>query len=530
MPYAEKSNVDAHSEIVSPGIRFGSSVKMTKRVCRTQVLYAGAVCASNNVMLRISSTLKTRYSSHPVRRTAGYRHRFACIGLLILVAEPGSIFAQSFLSSDKAARSVFQPKVELAVPKGAPIRVSLKKSVTISKIGQAIQAYLTDSIYVFDRVVIPKGSEVDGRIVALTGPSAGRRVGYYLNGDFSPHRTARIVFDTLILPSGLQIPLQTQTVPEIGTVLKLEANPQGASLASRGRNLISSQLHLAISEVKPSALLRHAKSVLWSEWPYHRQKFAAGTVFVADLEQPLDFGPAKIPRSEEGAIGQLPSTNALAFARLTTGLSSAVSAPGAPVDAELTRPVFSSDHKLLLPAGTELQGIVVSSKPARRLHRNGRLLFRLDTVKLPSSVSQPVEMALQGLEVPESSHLRMDSEGETRVADNKESRVLRTAFSAAIATSTFDSDSGHAGATATSENRPVGGLSGYKLIGLAIAFSARSPVLSRTFGLWGTAQSAYLHFLARGQNLVLPKNTPIEISFGERVKHRGQSRAKSSGY
>lgn len=432
--------------------------------------------------------------------------------------------------SDKAAPSIPQSTIELAVPKGVPIRVSLKRSVNIKKIGQPIQAYVTESIYVFDRVVIPKGSEVDGRIVALIGPSAGRRVGYYLNGDFSPHRTARIVFDTLILPSGLRISLQTQTVPEIGTVLKLEANPQKTSLASRGRGLISSQLHLAVSQVKPSALWRHAKRVIWSELPYHKQKFAAGTVFVAELDQPLDFGPAEIPRSAEGAIGQLPSTNALAFARLTTGLSSAVSLPGAPVDAELTRPVFSSDHKLLLPVGTELQGTVVSSKPARRLHRNGRLLFRLDTVKLPSSVSQPVEMALQGLEVPESSHLRMDSEGETRVADNKESRVLRTAFSAAIANSTFDSDSGHAGATATSENRPIGGLSGYKLIGLAIAYGARSPVLSRTFGLWGTAQSVYLHFLTRGQNLVLPKNTPIAISFGQRPAHRGQGRAKMGGY
>lgn len=487
------------------------------------------VCASNNVMLRISSTPKTRYSP-PLRRSAVYCRRFVCICIFILAAEPGSIFAQSFLSSDKAALSISQSTIELAVPEGVPIRVSLKRSVNIRKIGQPIQAYVTDSIYVFDRVVIPKGSEVDGRIVALTRPPTSRRVGYYLNGDFSAHRTVQIVFDTLILPSGLRIPLQTQTVPEIGTVLKLEANPQKASLASRSRNLISSQWHLAISQVKPSALLRHAKGVIWSEWPYHRQKFAAGTVFVADLEQPLDFGPAKIPRSEEGAIGQLPSTNALAFARLATGLSSAVSPPGAPVDAELTRPVFSSGHKLLLPVGTQLQGIVVSSKPARRLHRNGRLLFRLDTVKLPSSVSQPVEMALQGLEVPESSHLRMDSEGETRVADNKESRVLRTAFSTAIATSTFDSDSGHAGATATSENHPIGGLSGYKLIGLALAYGARSPVLSRTFGLWGTAQSVYLHFLARGQNLVLPKNTPIEISFGERVKHRGHGRAKSNGY
>lgn len=438
---------------------------------------------------------------------------------MMIVAGSGCVFAQPRTSADNSALSTSSPTIELTVPKGVPLRVSLKRPVNIRKIGQPIQAYLTDSVYVFDRIAIPKGSELDGHIVALTRPPASRIAAYYLNADFSPHRLAQVGFDILIMPDGWRIPIQTQTVPEIGTVLRLEANPQKVTLTGRGRSFISSQWHFVIAQVKPSAVWKRAQRMLASEWPYHRQKFATGTVFVVELQQPLDFGPVKIPRSEEGVIGQLPSTDALAFARLTAGLSSALSAPGAPVDAQLTRPVFSSDHKLLLPVGTELQGTVIRSKPARRLHRNGRLFFKLDRVKLPSTAAQSVEMALQGAEVPESSRLQMNSEGETRVADNKESRVLRTAFSAAIANSTLDSDSGHAGATATSENRPIGGLSGYKLVGLAIAFGARSPILSRTLGFWGTAQSVYLHFLARGQNLILPKNTPIEISFGQRVNH-----------
>lgn len=396
-----------------------------------------------------------------------------------------------------------------------PLRVSLKKSVAVREVGQTLQTYLTESIYAFDRMVIPRGSELDGRIVALLPPSKGKRAGYYLNADFSPHRTIQVQFATLILPSGLRIPVQTKAVPSIGTVIRLEANSQNAKGASRTRSFISNQWHRAIAQAKPSALWKGLKHLLSSEWPYHKQKLSAGAVFVAELEQPLDFGAVRIPSSEEQAIGLLPSANTTAFARLTIGLDSAISLPGAPVDAVVTRPVFSQTHRLLLPVGTHLQGSVVRAKSARLLHRNGRLLFSLDRVKLPSSISQPIEMALQGVEVPESSRLRMNSEGETSVADSKESRVLRTAFSAAIATSTFDSDSGHAGATATSENRPIGGLSGYKLVGLAIAFGARSPVLSRTLGLWGTAQSLYVHFLGPGQNIVLPKNTPIEISFGE---------------
>lgn len=417
--------------------------------------------------------------------------------------------------SSKNAQPVLSPPVELTVEKGLPLRVILKKAVSIKKAGQPITAYLTDPVYAFDRLVVPAGSEVDGHIVKLTPPSGLRKAGYYLNADFSSHRAVEVEFDLLILPNGKRISLQTKIMPSVGPVLKLETNPRSNGKVHRARGFISTQWHGAIAELRPSALWRHAKALVSSETPYHKQKLDVGSVFVAELEQPLDFGPATVPPTELGAMGQLPDINAQAFARLTAGLSSATTRAGTPVEAVLTRPVFSSDGKLLLPVGTALEGTVVRAKPARRLHRNGQLHFTLNRVQLPSSTAKSVEMALEGVEVPKSSHIQVDSEGQTSVAGNGESRVLRTAFSAAIANSTFDSDSGHAGATATSENRPLGGLSGYKVIGFALSIGARSPILSRALGLFGTGESVYLHFITRGQDLVLPRDTPIEVSFGE---------------
>lgn len=479
---------------------------------------------SSQVLSRALLNIAARCHSPRLRRTLLRCRRFT-LTVILALSETVPLFAQSSLASDTPASSM-SPAIELTVPKGVPLRVSLKKTVNVGVVGQTLQAYLTEPVYAFDRVVIPKGSELDGHIVALLPPPGLKRASYYLDADFSPHRTIRVQFATLILPSGLRLPVQTKLASDGETIMRLEVNPRNANVG-RARSFISNQWHLAIAQAKPSALWKNFKHLLSSEWPYHKQRFPAGTVFVAELEQPLDFGAVEIPPSEEKEIGRLPSVNTLAFARLTVGLNSAVALPGGPVDAVLTRPVFSEAHELLLPVGAQLEGTVVRAKPARSLHRNGRLLFRLDRVKLPSSISHPIEISLQGVEVPQSSRLRMNSEGETSVADSKESRVLRTAFSAAIATSTFDSDSGHAGATATSENRPLGGLSGYKLIGLAIAFGARSPILSRTLGLWGTAQSLYLHFIGPGQNLVLRKNTPIEISFGEYRKplHHPASRS-----
>lgn len=421
--------------------------------------------------------------------------------------------------------SILSPPVELTVGKGVPLRVALKKAVKIKKVGQPITAYTTEPVYAFDRVVVPEGSEVDGRIAELTSPSALRKTGYYLDADFSSHRSVEVEFDTLILPDGKRVSLQTKVVPGVGPVLKLETNPQGNGKMHRARSFISRQWHGAIAEVRPSAVWSHVKAFASSELPYHKQRLEAGSVFVAELEQPLDFGLATVPPAEFGAMGQLPDIDAQAIARLATGLNSATSRAGTSVEAVLTRPVFSPDKKLLLPVGTALEGTVVRSRPARRLHRNGQLHFTLNRIQLPSGGPKSIEMALEGVEVPESSHIQVDSEGQTTVASNSESRVLRTAFSAAIATSTFDSDSGHAGATATSENKPLGGASGYKVIGFAISLGARSPVLSRVLGVWGTGESIYLHFIARGQDLILPKDTPIQISFGEARPRRSPQHA-----
>ncbi|MGH9864146.1 MAG: hypothetical protein ACRD4H_01895, partial [Candidatus Acidiferrales bacterium] len=366
-------------------------------------------------------------------------------------------------------------------------------------------------------------AEVDGHIIELVSPSKMRRTTAYLNADFSPHRALQVEFDTLILKDGTRMPLRTKVVPGVGPVVRLETNPQNNGAVHRARGLISQQWHLAMAQIKPSAVWQHAKSFASSQWPYHKQKLEPGTVFDAELEQPLDFGSVAIAAEEMGAMGQLPAVNNEAFARLATSLSSATAHLGTPVSAILTRPVFSPEKKLLLPVGTELQGMVVHAVPARRLHRNGQLHFTLQRVQLPSSTPEPVEMALEGIEVPKSSRIKLDSEGDTSVAGDKESRVLRTALSVAIATSTMHSDSEHGAVDPNGDpgKTAVAGGSGYKLIGFALGIGIQSRVFGQVMGFVGAGESVYSHFLTRGNNLVLPKDTPIEVSFGQHRRPAG---------
>lgn len=433
---------------------------------------------------------------------------------------PGSVpGTESQLVFLQDSSPIVPPPLQLVVDAGVPLRVILKKSLPVKKVGQRIQAYTTEPVYSFDRVVIPKDTEVEGRITELLPPSTMKRTAAYLNADFSPHRAIQVEFDTLILGDGSRIALRTKVVPDVGPVIHLETNPQKNGAVHRARGLVSQQWHLAMAQLKPSAVWQRAKSFASSEWPYHRQKLAAGTVFDAELEQPLQFGSVAIAAQEMGAMGQLPALNSEAFARLATPLSSGTAHLGTPVSAILTRPVFSPERKLLLPVGTELQGMVVHAEPARRMHRNGQLHFTLQRVQLPSSTPQPVEMALEGIEVAKSSHIKLDSEGDTSVASDKESRVLSTALSVAIASSTMHHEDSDDGAIQNGDpgKSAVAGGSGYKLIGFALGIGLQSRAFGQVMGFVGAGESVYFHFITRGNDLVLPKDTPIEVSFG---RHR----------
>lgn len=438
------------------------------------------------------------------------------------------ISANSLIAHASTMAAPAPPQVELTVSESTPIRAELDKAVLVRKVGQRIHAFVEDPVYAFDRMVIPEGSEVDGHIVQLSYRSFVGRIGSYLNADFSPHRIVDVDFDTLILPNGACIPIRASVMPDAGSLLKLQSYPGQNTLTGRAKRLVRGRWHNAVSQIRPSTIWSHLKFVANSYWPYHKQKIAAGSVFVIELRDALDFGPAIVPAAEIGSMGKIPPANTVAFARLVTPLSSATDHVGGSVEAVLTRPIFSSDKKLLFPVNTELLGIVVRAEPSRRLHRNGRLHFKLNRVQLPSTASEQIEMALQGMEVPRNSNVQLDSEGATHVASHEKSRVLSTALSAGIASLSLqeDRDNGIVDPSGHTGNRALAGGSGYKLVGLALTLAIKSQPLSQWMGFWGAGRSLYLHFIARGQDLILPKDTPMEISFGE---PRVRSVSESSG-
>ena len=68
-------------------------------------------------------------------------------------------------------------------------------------------------------------------------------------------------------------------------------------------------------------------------------------------------------------------------------LDSASARQGQTVDAVIAAPLFSAEHKLVLPEGTHLLGMVTMAKSARSFHRTGRLRFTFQKVELAPEIA-----------------------------------------------------------------------------------------------------------------------------------------------
>jgi len=195
---------------------------------------------------------------------------------------------------------------------------------------------------------------------------------------------------------------------------------------------------------------------------------------------------------------------------LLTPLNSASTLKSADVEAELSQPLIDQG-RLILPAGTHLRGTVLQVQPARRLHRNGQLRITFREVVLPNGAVQTVDTRLQGIQSDSADNAQLDSEGGTRSTDSK-TRYLSTGASVGLALI------GSGGRDDVGDAAPAaGGATGFKLIGLVVGLTFRSHTYGILMSAYGGGRSIYNNFLGMGRNIVFPKDTVMEIGFGNRT-------------
>jgi hypothetical protein len=424
--------------------------------------------------------------------------------------------------------------VELDVSAGTPLPVVLDKEVRIRKTGQEIHGKIAEPVYVFDKLVVPAGSDAVGKVTRISGVAALKRTYAALNSDFTPVRDVEITFAQLRLPGGNEIPIHTRvslapkttlefvtaTEPKNGTKGKKQngAVKLASEKVNEKKQEVNREWNAAKAQISAPGKMHKLKRILIAELPVHPQYIDAGTRFNAELIDPLHFGTESKSAEELRMIGTTPGAGSIVHARLETPLSSETAQKSESIEAVLTAPLIT-DNRLVLPEGTLLNGSVLQVRPARNFHRNGQLRIIFREITPPNSAQQKIEGTLEGVEAGNNANLSLDSEGGAQATTQK-TRYLTTGITLALAAASFspDRDAGDNGQSVFEIGRQgATGASGFRVVGFVIGLAVHSRPLAMGFGAYGAARSIYSNFLSRGKEVVYPKDSAMAIGFGSRT-------------
>jgi type IV secretory pathway VirB10-like protein len=409
------------------------------------------------------------------------------------------------------------------LPEGTSIQVALPTEVRVKKVGQPIVGRVVEPVYAFDQAVLPVGSEVTGRIQNLGKISGKQRTLSALDADFTPPREVGVEFDEVVLRGGKHLAMQTTVTPGSGQVLQLVtssepeqkkgAKNEVSDKAKAAKDQARQQWDHAMQEIHNPG--RMHRMVRWGQklLPARPQYIPAGTVYFAELRAPLEFGSETMTPEMAQSIGSVLPVGTTVGARLMTPLNSATTQRGDAVEGLVTRPVFDG-KQLVLPQGSRLTGTVLQVSPARHLKKNGQLRLAFREVVLPEGLEQKVEATLAAVQAEKGANVKLDAEGGAEATTAK-TRYLNTAVSLALAAASARQDPDEP-AVGSPGARAAGGLNGFKLVGMVMGFAVKSRGLGYTMGAYGAANSVYSNFIARGHDVVFPKNTAMEIALARR--------------
>jgi hypothetical protein len=410
--------------------------------------------------------------------------------------------------------------VLLIVPKGTPLQVALEKEVRVEKVGQALHGRIVEPVYAFDKIVLPVGTEVSGQITKLDDVSGKQRTLEALDADFTPTRKVHVEFEELVLSNGRHIPIRTVVTPGSGEVIqfvmaadekKKGLKDTAAEKAKQAKEEARREWDIAMKQVHEPGKMHKIERFAVAQLPVHPQYIDAGALYFAELQEPLDFGTEPLTPELASSMNTPPPPGSLVHARLLTALNSATSQKGEEVEAVLSKPLFDGT-RLIIPQGSRLKGSVVQVRPARHLSRNGQIRMVFHELVLPDGVEQKVDAILEGIQAGKVQNLRLDSEGGAEATPPK-TRFLATSVAVGLGAISFLGDTfGDTGP------RVAGGATGYKLIGIALGAAIHSQEFGMAMGAYGGCRSIYTHFIARGHDVVFPKNTAMEIGIGARTE------------
>jgi hypothetical protein len=337
------------------------------------------------------------------------------------------------------------------------------------------------------------------------------------SGDFTPLCDAEVQFYSLHLKDGTELQIQSAGAARDTAVVRMSSSAEQRGLWKQlkgsVKDAVANEKRTFEETVHRQNKLQWAKNSLLARLPYHPQVYEAGTQFVAELQKPVEVRSASKPTTDLAQLGAKPPPDSILHARLNSVLSSSSNKWGDRVDATLTQPLLTGDGKLILPEGTHLIGSVTQAVPSKRFGRNGQLAFDFRQIQLSSGITQPVRGNLAAADAD--AKTKIDEEGHTR-ATQPTAKALLPLATVLLAQSIGKGDNdGINGSQSGSLNHGIAG-GGLGLAGRILAFSAGSRSLAYGIGYYGAGRSIYSRFIARGHDVVFPRDTQIEIKVGVR--------------
>jgi hypothetical protein len=423
----------------------------------------------------------------------------------------GMLFSFSFLTASisPAVAQEAQPSPNtIVVGSGNNLRCRLDKGLRITKAGEPITAKLVEPVYIGTILAIPKGSTIQGHVSSVSTAPLSKRTGRLLSGDFTPPQTANVTFDHVLLSNGTSLPIHTDTTVGVSGVKTAKYLPKSQ------RPGVRQKVKDAAEPLRePNKLQRLGEAAITS-LPYHPEYLDQGTIFDAALLDPIT---TPIPVQPRADINPSSGENYLRL-RLLTPLKSQMIAGGASLEATVSQPYYNSNHFLLYPAGTKLEGTVSKAKSADWMKKNGALLFFFHSVLTPDGTASSLNATVTEVEAAGYQGLAIGQEGDVKATTSLFTQVRAPLSligpSRALTDSTVDK---------TAWSRAGEGHKGFGLVGAGAAQA--SAATATGFGYFGAAMKIYDAFLAKGSNVELPANTPIllRVSEGPQLSSVGPS-------
>ena len=414
-------------------------------------------------------------------------------------------FAASVLSAQEASK----PAQTITLASGVPMHIRVTRTAALRK-GATIDGILTEPIYVFDRLVLPKDTLVHGTVVGYAPPNRKLHAQALLNGDVTPMHEPVVNFTSLHTASGIELSFQSHALIRNTQLVRFTATGKKPSLQSQLTTLVKERVKSTKEQLFSPGKMDRALQLLYSQLPYHPQRIWAGTQFIADLDAPTTI---ELPFESTTEFSTSGSLNGITVrARLAQTIDSSGAKKNDDVTAIVTEPVFDADHKLLLAEGAELEGTVTGSRGARSFGRNGELRFAFRGVKADGKADQKAYGTVIAAQGNAGENIAVDKEGNVKANPDK-NRFVAPLLLAATALAAHDNDGINGGGNA---GRLMVASNGFGLVARVLALTVKSQNVSYAFSAYGFAKSVYFRFLAPGNQVSFPKDTEVEVQLAVR--------------